>query len=681
MRRYARTVAIVVVLVVLAGLILGFQRIQIGGFERGGDTVLGLSLGLDLQGGSYLVYEAEEIDPVTGEGRVPSPDEMAALKRAIERRVNASGLGLPIIQILGENRLLIQLPGISDIERAESIIGETARLVFLHREYGVTRDLTELEDDDILSIEADYIPAELLEAAQLPSSEPLPAFPEVMTATSTEATATSTATTTPEDLPPVLVVDFTSGGAGKFSAVVDRLKDDFNESMKRAETGEFLAPSRLDVSIEGETPLRFDISGIAIARVGSSTRFVLPFPQGAQGEQVTDLEVAREMVGDDSTVRFSEIQTQVDTSINLTGDDLARAYPSQQSQSGAPIVVLEFKERGAKIFGDLTSRIAGSPTDAIAIFLDDEELISPTVSSAITSGAAIIQGRDFTVERVRDVALLLEAGRLPIPINQVEKRTVDAILGADSLRKSVIAGMVGLGLVLLFMVLYYRVPGAAAAVALVIYAAPHSGHLQDHSHHPGPLGGIRGDPLRRHGGGREHPDLRAHEGRAAGGANTDVLGEHRLQPRMAGDPGQQRIDPDHLRHPVLVCRPAWSEPGTELLRRPGRRRRHQHVLGHRHNPHPAEGDSQHQPGGKGPPIRARRRGPAPAARCRSGGLEELALGLRSKKGMVLPAFAVGHRPRRRLPGPLPSRAWYRLLWGLRDEAQVPGACGAGRPAD
>ena len=471
MRRYARTVAIVVVLVVLAGLILGFQRIQIGGFERGGDTVLGLSLGLDLQGGSYLVYEAEEIDPVTGEGRVPSPDEMAALKRAIERRVNASGLGLPIIQILGENRLLIQLPGISDIERAESIIGETARLVFMHREYGVIRDLTELEDDDILSIEADFIPAELLEAAQLPSSEPLPAFPEVMTATSTEATATSTATTTPEDLPPVLVVDFTSGGAGKFSAVVDRLKDDFIESMKRAETGEFLPPSRLDVSIEGETPLRFDISGIAIARVGSSTRFVLPFPQGAQGEQVTDLEVAREMVGDDSTVRFSEIQTQVDTSINLTGDDLARAYPSQQSQSGAPIVVLEFKERGAKIFGDLTSRIAGSPTDAIAIFLDDEELISPTVSSAITSGAAIIQGRDFTVERVRDVALLLEAGRLPIPINQVEKRTVDAILGADSLRKSAIAGMVGLGLVLLFMVLYYRVPGAAAAVALFIYAA------------------------------------------------------------------------------------------------------------------------------------------------------------------------------------------------------------------
>ena len=471
MRRYARTVAIVVVLVVLAGLILGFQRIQIGGFERGGDTVLGLSLGLDLQGGSYLVYEAEEIDPVTGEGRVPSPDEMAALKRAIERRVNASGLGLPIIQILGENRLLIQLPGISDIERAESIIGETARLVFMHREYGVIRDLTELEDDDVLSIEADFIPAELLEAAQLPSSEPLPAFPEVMTATSTEATATSTATTTPEDLPPVLVVDFTSGGAGKFSAVVDRLKDDFNESMKRAETGEFLPPSRLDVSIEGETPLRFDISGIAIARVGSSTRFVLPFPQGAQGEQVTDLEVAREMVGDDSTVRFSEIQTQVDTSINLTGDDLARAYPSQQSQSGAPIVVLEFKERGAKIFGDLTSRIAGSPTDAIAIFLDDEELISPTVSSAITSGAAIIQGRDFTVERVRDVALLLEAGRLPIPINQVEKRTVDAILGADSLRKSAIAGMVGLGLVLLFMVLYYRVPGAAAAVALFIYAA------------------------------------------------------------------------------------------------------------------------------------------------------------------------------------------------------------------
>ena len=490
MRRYARTLITIVLLVTLAGLILGFQKISIGQFERGGDTVLGLSLGLDLQGGSYLVYQAELIDPATGVGQVPALDEMEALKRSIERRVNASGLGLPIIQLLGEDRLLIQLPGISDVGRAEDIIGETAQLVFKHREYGVTRDLTDLAEGDIVSVEADLIPVELLEAAQAAeqANQPLPQFPETM----------SIATPTPDegegegqgegegeggeaedapppldpaDYPPVLIVKFTPDGAEKFSAVVDRLRESFYDSLEQAAQGPPVLPGRLDVSIEGDSNLRFEVTGIAISRVDDSERFVFPFPADSEGAQVTDLEVARGMLGGGAAVLFSETQAWVDTDINLTGDDLARAYPSQQTQSGAPIVVLEFDERGAKIFGDLTSRIAGSRDDAIAIFLDDEELISPTVESAITSGAAIIQGRDFTVERVRDVALLLESGRLPIPITQVEKRTVDAILGADSLRKSVIAGLVGLALVLVFMILYYRVPGLAAAGALVIYAA------------------------------------------------------------------------------------------------------------------------------------------------------------------------------------------------------------------
>jgi preprotein translocase subunit SecD len=75
------------------------------------------------------------------------------------------------------------------------------------------------------------------------------------------------------------------------------------------------------------------------------------------------------------------------------------------------------------------------------------------------------------LERVRDVALLLESGRLPVPIELIQERDVDAILGADSLRKSVIAGLVGLGLVLAFMVLYYRVPGIVASVSLIIYAS------------------------------------------------------------------------------------------------------------------------------------------------------------------------------------------------------------------
>ena len=131
--------------------------------------------------------------------------------------------------------------------------------------------------------------------------------------------------------------------------------------------------------------------------------------------------------------------------------------------------------RGEKIFGDLTTQIYSRQQetgiqDRIAIILDGEELIAPSVKSPITAGTAFIDGPDFTIERVRDLALLLESGRLPIPIKLIQERDVDAILGAESLEKSVVAGGVGLLLVLLFMTLYYRLPGIIAALALLIYS-------------------------------------------------------------------------------------------------------------------------------------------------------------------------------------------------------------------
>ena len=103
--------------------------------------------------------------------------------------------------------------------------------------------------------------------------------------------------------------------------------------------------------------------------------------------------------------------------------------------------------------------------------MDGEELISPVVQTPITAGTAIIDGPGFTIDSVKDLSLLLESGRLPVPIELIQERDVDAILGSDSLRKSVIAGLVGLGLVLAFMTIYYRVPGIVASLALIIYAA------------------------------------------------------------------------------------------------------------------------------------------------------------------------------------------------------------------
>ena len=79
------------------------------GFERGGDTLLGLSLGLDLQGGSHLVYQAALLDPETNQPISVSDEQMESLVKTIERRINSSGLGEPIIQILGNDLSLIHI--------------------------------------------------------------------------------------------------------------------------------------------------------------------------------------------------------------------------------------------------------------------------------------------------------------------------------------------------------------------------------------------------------------------------------------------------------------------------------------------------------------------------------------------------------------------------------------------
>ena len=215
---------------------------------------------------------------------------------------------------------------------------------------------------------------------------------------------------------------------------------------------------------------------------------------------------------------LTEIAGRVDEDIGLTGDDLARAYAGQHQGSGVPIVNLEFNGEGTRKFGLATTRIAGT-SDMLAIFLDDEELIAPTVQTPITGGAAFIQGRDFTIDRVRDIALLLEAGRLPLPIEISEERDVDAILGADSLAKSARAGVIGLALVLLFMTVYYRVPGLVAAVALVLYAAFVLAIFKLLPVDPNAIGRGRGDSVDRYGGGRQHPDIRADEGRAEVGTD------------------------------------------------------------------------------------------------------------------------------------------------------------------
>lgn len=148
----------------------------------------------------------------------------------------------------------------------------------------------------------------------------------------------------------------------------------------------------------------------------------------------------------------------------LTGADLKIAYP-QVDEYGNPSVGFELNPDGARVFAALTTRHIEKP---IAILLDNKIISAPNVKTPITEGRGIITG-DFTAEEVKDLVVKLKAGALPVPIRMIETRIVGPTLGKDSVDKSVTAGIFGLAFVILFMVLYYRLPGFLADIALCIY--------------------------------------------------------------------------------------------------------------------------------------------------------------------------------------------------------------------
>jgi preprotein translocase subunit SecD len=148
----------------------------------------------------------------------------------------------------------------------------------------------------------------------------------------------------------------------------------------------------------------------------------------------------------------------------LTGADLKGAWPSVD-EYGNPVVDIEFNAKGAGIFANATERSVGRP---IAILLDRKIISAPNVREPIPSGRAQISG-SFTIEEVQDLVVQLKGGSLPVPVEVVGTKIVGPTMGKDSLDKSKFAGAVGIIAIVIFMVLYYRLPGLLADIALLIY--------------------------------------------------------------------------------------------------------------------------------------------------------------------------------------------------------------------
>ena len=150
----------------------------------------------------------------------------------------------------------------------------------------------------------------------------------------------------------------------------------------------------------------------------------------------------------------------------MTGSALTSATVQTNQTTGEVVVAFELTPEGEQIFGQHTTANVGR---FLTIVLDKTVISSPQIESAITGGSGIITG-NFTIESANNLALQLRYGSLPVPLRVAESRTVGPTLGQDSLRKSLIAGIVGLAVVAVFMIAYYRLPGILAVLALLMYA-------------------------------------------------------------------------------------------------------------------------------------------------------------------------------------------------------------------
>ena len=308
-------------------------------------TQIPLELGLDLKGGSQLTLQVkptEEIQNITG-------DDLSAVKRVIENRINGLGVSEPVIQTVGNDKVAVQLPGVTDPQQAERVLGGTAQLEFRNQKPETEAEFT----------------------AQFQIKQQLDAQ---------------------------LLILRESGTAAEKNELIPQIQEQ-----------------------------------LVITNQGLAELFE---PVGLGGQSLKD----------------------------------ARPQPTQAGNRWE--VAIRFDSEGGDKFAELTKNLAGTGR-SIGIFLDQSLISAPTVgvefaTTGITGGSAVITG-NFTVETANDLAVQIRGGALPFPVEVVENRTVGATLGQESIKRSIYAGIGGLVLVLLFVAIYYRVPGLIADASLLIY--------------------------------------------------------------------------------------------------------------------------------------------------------------------------------------------------------------------
>jgi protein-export membrane protein SecD len=407
---------------------------------------LKINLGLDLQGGIHMEYKADT-------SKVDSTqvaNAMQAVQDVIERRVNAFGVSEPVIYTTKsgtEQRLVVELAGVKDINQAKQMIQETPFLEF--KEEGTTEQPEEIPQDvlDKFNEQSKQKAQSLLEKALAGDD---------FAALAKDNTDDTGSKDSGGDL----------GFAKKGMFVPEFEKALFDGNLKDGEIYPELVESQFGWHIIKkieQRPASTQGDDLSSTRGGGDGDPVKS-PDGDNGASNLEIHGAHILIA-----KKQQPQPKIDfVSTGLSGKNLKSASVTFQNQGlSEPQVSLKFDEEGTKLFAEITKK---NLEKRVAIYLDSEIISAPTVQSEITTGEAVITG-NFTIDEANKLVKRLNEGALPVPITLISQQSVEASLGQVSLEKSLKAGIIGLILVVVFMLVYYRFLGLIASVALLIYTA------------------------------------------------------------------------------------------------------------------------------------------------------------------------------------------------------------------
>jgi len=400
-----------------------FERLQRESIKRG----------LDLQGGVFLVLE---VDPRQTMQSAELADAVEGARRVIEQRVNQYGVSEANVQKTGDRRLVVELPGLENIEAAMRLVGRTALLQFK-----LVRPVAE-RDEVLRRIDTDL--PRVLGAAGVDTTKPAPVAP----------------------------IDTVQQRRGPDSALFEP-----TPQAQAAAAARTRAPS----GEAGEASLAGITSLSQLLESGPGNDLYVSPDSRPKVEAILDIihRKAPELIptmgefvfgkAEDVSGRPTYPLYYVNVNAEMTGASVEDARVGQGSayeleQAGRPVIDFTVKADSVRLFSDVTRRNRG---ERLAIVLDNVVYSAPVIQAHITNGRSVITGMEDR-EEARTLAIAIRSGALPAEVQVQEQRYVGPSLGADSIHSSQIAFIIGGGLVVLFMIAYYRVAGVISVVGLMI---------------------------------------------------------------------------------------------------------------------------------------------------------------------------------------------------------------------